>query len=210
MKKTSARADINNIAPEWQLLKELDALRIDDGITQSRLASMAGHNVKWYHNRIHSPGPGISFICQIAELLGYEIVFRKKADIKNTRLPKFFDELKCAGQMVWVELEGFVPIVRREAGNLAFVENSIMGWNCRNLTGIREKRRAVNYAPRVRFWEGDIKPTSSERANMEWSNTSRLWMPSVADQNREERISEWERNGRTVWSEEPEEGADDE
>lgn len=118
------------------------------------------------------------------------------------RKPVFAQDIAFLGKWYWCEIEGFEEVARRQSGNMIFLENEIMGWECLTLGEIWKKREEVNFAPRIRYWESENekdKPTAEERAASGWDDASRLWLPDIHDMIIESREAEYLQNGRTVW-----------
>ena len=119
------------------------------------------------------------------------------------RKPLFLEDIDYLGVWYWVEIEAFDMIVRKQSGNFAFIENEIMGWDCKSLDKLWKKQREVNYAPRYRFWEGDQPPTEEERSAGEWHDDCRVWMPAANvlfdPIDGKAKAEEWKQSGRTVW-----------
>ena len=122
------------------------------------------------------------------------------------RKPVFLENIDWLGKWYWIEVQGYEKMIRKQSGNFAFIENSIMGWNCKTLGDIWAKQKEVNFAPRYRMWEGDDPPTQQERDAEEWKDNCRVWMPDskvLFDViNGKARYKEWKLTGRTVWKEE--------
>lgn len=116
------------------------------------------------------------------------------------RKPVFRNDITHLGVWYWYEIEGFEKLARKQSGAFAFVECEIMGWDVETLGDLLRKQAEVNFAPRMRLWEGENEPTASERAAGEWRNDCRVWMPLWEDLYRHEgRYEEWCETGRTKW-----------
>lgn len=118
------------------------------------------------------------------------------------RKPVFTRDIAFLGKWYWCEIEGFEKVARRQSGNMIFLENEIMGWECLTLGEIWKKQKEVNFAPRIRYWESENEndePTAEERAASGWDNVSRLWVTYIRDMMTESRKAEYLQNGRTVW-----------
>lgn len=118
------------------------------------------------------------------------------------RKPVFLNDITHLGVWYWVEIEGFDKLARKQSGNFAFVACEIMGWDCQTVGDLWKKQAEVNFAPRMRLWEGPSRPTAAERAAGEWRNNQRAWMPAWDDvYKHKERYEEWRATGRTKWEE---------
>lgn len=118
------------------------------------------------------------------------------------RKPVFAQDIVFLGKWYWCEVEGFEKVARRQSGNMIFLENEIMGWECLTLGEIWKKQKEVNFAPRIRYWESENEndePTAEERAASGWDDVNRLWLPCIRDMMTENRKAEYLQNGRTVW-----------
>lgn len=118
------------------------------------------------------------------------------------RKPVFVQDIVFLGKWYWCEVEGFEKVARRQSGNMIFLENEIMGWECLTLGEIWKKQKEVNFAPRIRYWESENEndePTAEERAASGWDDVNRLWLPCIRDMMTENRKAEYLQNGRTVW-----------
>lgn len=118
------------------------------------------------------------------------------------RKPVFNDDIERLGEKFWIEAEGYDTMVQGTSGNFAGIDSKILGWNCKTLGEIWQKEKEVNYAPRVRYWRGEERPTEEERRAGRWDGRSRLWTPNVRFNDRkqvEARFAEWEETGRTQW-----------
>ena len=118
------------------------------------------------------------------------------------RKPVFARDIAFLGKWYWCEIEGFEKVARRQSGNMIFLENEIMGWECLTLGEIWKKQKEVNFAPRIRYWESENEndePTAEERAASGWDDVNRLWLPCIRDMMTENRKAEYLQNGRTVW-----------
>lgn len=116
--------------------------------------------------------------------------------------PVFNDDIDRLGEKFWIEAEGYDTMVQGTSGNFAGIDSKILGWNCKTLGEIWQKEKEVNYAPRVRYWRGDEKPTDEERKAGRWDDYSRLWTPDMDFGNKaviEARFEEWAKTGRTQW-----------
>lgn len=119
------------------------------------------------------------------------------------RKPIFAEDITRPDMWYWIEVEGFEKMSRKQSGNIIFAASEIMGWDCQTIFEILEKQREVNYAPRIRLWEGKDKPTVKERASRKWSDECRAWFLNwKALQKDMRRYSEWRETGRTQWPEE--------
>lgn len=121
------------------------------------------------------------------------------------RKPVFAQNIAFLGKWYWCEIEGFEKVARRQSGNMIFLENEIMGWECLTLGEIWKKQKEVNFAPHIRYWESENEndePTAEERAASGWDDVSRLWCPYIRDMMVESRKSEYLQTGRTVWEDE--------
>ena len=114
------------------------------------------------------------------------------------RKPTFEIYITHLGVLYWIELEGYEKMVRKKSGAFAFAEDQIMELGCETLRDLFKKHREINYAPRMRLWEGEDPPTDEERRNGEWRDDQRAWLP-LFDMNNLERYAEWMKTGRTVW-----------
>lgn len=114
----------------------------------------------------------------------------------------FMQDIASLGKWYWCEIEGFEKVARRQSGNMIFLENEIMGWECLTIGEICKKREEVNFAPRIRYWESENEndePTAEERAASGWDDACRLWLPDINDMIIESREAEYLQTGRTVW-----------
>lgn len=120
------------------------------------------------------------------------------------RKPVFLDDIKFLGKLYWCEIEGYEKVVRKQSGNMCFLERSIMGWDVDTLGDVFKKQREVIFAPRLRFWESesiDDAPTAEERAVGSWDDYCRLWYPASLYLLKDDKMEEFKRTGRTVWEE---------
>lgn len=116
------------------------------------------------------------------------------------RKPVFLNDISHLGVWYWIEIEGYDKMTRKQSGNFAFVECEIMGWDVETLGDLLQKQAEVNFAPRMRLWDGEEPPTAAERAAGEWRNDQRVWMPQLSDmRKRDGRYEEWCETGRTKW-----------
>ena len=119
------------------------------------------------------------------------------------RKPIFAEDITNLGVWYWIEVEGFEKMSRKQSGNFAFASSEIMGWGCQTIYEIWEKQREVNYAPRIRMWEGKDEPTAKERASGKWLDECRAWFPNwQAIRKNLLRYNEWCETGRTQWPKE--------
>ena len=119
------------------------------------------------------------------------------------RNPVFLSDIKQLGQWYWIEIEGCEKMLLRQSGNFAAAENEILGWGCKTLGEVFEKQKEVNYAPRVRYWEGFAEaPTKAEREDGSWRGDSRCWAPNILRMDEDARDARWAEyleTGRTQW-----------
>lgn len=118
------------------------------------------------------------------------------------RKPVFLDDISHLGEYFWIEVDGYDTMLRRQAGHFGGVQRDILGWDCTTLREIFQKEKEVNFAPRVRYWEGEEPPSPEERESGSWANESRLWMPDEYHLSGEDAAKKWEeflQTGRTQW-----------
>lgn len=114
------------------------------------------------------------------------------------RKPYFIGSFYKTTVSYWVELEGYEQM-EKCTGQYMFAVMRIMGRDPKTLGEVFDDQHDMIFAPRIRFWNGEKRPSDAERKAFGWRNDSRAWLPLMKDCNDEKRYREFLKTGRTVW-----------
>lgn len=114
------------------------------------------------------------------------------------RKPFYVGAYQPIGIPYWVELEGYEQMEKCTKPYM-FAVMRIMGRDPKTLGAVFADQHDMIFAPRIRFWQGEERPSDAERKAFGWRNNSRAWAPLMEDCFDEKRYREYLKTGRTVW-----------